>query len=67
MLKIFDVSRKLIREIALPSGFASQSFGTRFALRNDKANEITTSLKGMGPGIYSLRLGSETRKFLVLK
>jgi hypothetical protein len=54
-LKIFDVSGKLIKEIATP---ASQS-------RNDR--EIKISLKGINPGIYFLRLGKETKKFLVVK
>jgi len=65
MIKIFDVSGKLIKEIATPSEFASTSFGTRSALRND--GEAVISLKGINPGIYFLRLGKETKKFLVVK
>jgi len=54
-LKIFDVSGKLIKEIATP---ASQS-------RNDR--EIKITLNGISPGIYFFRLGKETKKFLVVK
>jgi len=54
-IKIFDVSGKLIKEIATS---ASQS-------RNDR--EVKISLKGINPGIYFLRLGKETKKFLVVK
>jgi hypothetical protein len=54
-IKIFDVSGKLIKEIATP---ASQS-------RND--GEVLVSLKGINPGIYFLRLDKETKKFLVVK
>jgi hypothetical protein len=67
-LKIFDVSGKVVREIATPaSRFASQSIGTRSALRNDGMREIKISLKGINPGIYFLRLGKETKKFTVVK
>jgi hypothetical protein len=54
-IKIFDVSGKMIREIASPPK----------ADRNDETVEI--SLKGISPGIYFLRLGKETKKFLVVK
>jgi hypothetical protein len=65
-LKIYDVSGKLIKEIATPaSRFAPQSIGTRSALRND--SELKISLKGISPGIYFLRVGKETKKFLVVK
>uniref|UniRef100_A0A7C6ECH4 T9SS type A sorting domain-containing protein n=1 Tax=candidate division WOR-3 bacterium TaxID=2052148 RepID=A0A7C6ECH4_UNCW3 len=50
-LKIFNVSGKLIKEVALT--------GTD--------REIKISLKGINPGIYFLRLGTETKKFLVVK
>ncbi len=52
-IKIFDVSGKLIKEIAsaLP--------------RNDGMVKI--SLKGISQGIYFLRVGKETKKFLVVK
>ncbi|MEO0093057.1 MAG: T9SS type A sorting domain-containing protein [candidate division WOR-3 bacterium] len=53
MLKIFDVSGIMIKEIAVPSA------------RNDQAVEIP--LKGIKPGIYFLRLGTQTKKFLVVK
>jgi hypothetical protein len=56
-IKIFDVSGKLVKEIAQPT---SQS-------RNDKRTEMKISLKGINPGIYFLRLGRETKKFLVVK
>jgi hypothetical protein len=56
-LKIFDVSGTLIKEIAtLPS-----------VTRNDRIGEIKISLKGINPGIYFLQLGTETKKFLVVK
>ncbi|MDH5185944.1 MAG: T9SS type A sorting domain-containing protein [candidate division WOR-3 bacterium] len=66
-IKIFDVSGKLIREIASPPK----------ADRNDKRIEI--SLKGINPGIYFLQIGTvestlrrgdptrEVKKFLVVK
>ena len=56
-IKIFDVSGKIIKEIATP---ASQS-------RNDRVIETKISLKGINPGIYFLRFGRETKKFLVVK
>ncbi|MEO0114521.1 MAG: T9SS type A sorting domain-containing protein [candidate division WOR-3 bacterium] len=52
-IKIFDVSGKLIREIATPSAH--------------NGNELKISLKGTKPGIYFLRLGTETKKFLIVK
>jgi hypothetical protein len=65
-LKIFDVSGKMVKEIAtFPSVFASQSIGTRSALRND--TELKISLKGINQGIYFLRLGKETKKFVVTR
>jgi hypothetical protein len=54
-IKIFDVSGKLIKEIASPPK----------ADRND--SEMIISLKGINPGIYFLRFGKETKKFLVIK
>jgi hypothetical protein len=54
-LRIFDVSGKLIKEIATP---ASQS-------RNDK--ELVISIKGINPGIYFLQTETEVKKFLVVK
>ncbi|MEO0114768.1 MAG: T9SS type A sorting domain-containing protein [candidate division WOR-3 bacterium] len=55
VLKIFDVSGKLIKEIASPPK----------ADRND--GEVKISLKGINPGIYFLKLGNQTKKFLVVK
>jgi len=52
-LKIFDVSGKVIKEIATS---ASQS-------RNDDV--VKVSLKGINPGIYFLRFGKETKKFII--
>jgi len=52
-LKIFDVSGKVIKEITAPSN------------RNNR--EIKISLKGISTGIYILRFGKETKKFLVVK
>jgi hypothetical protein len=56
-IKIFNVSGKLIKEIATS---ASQS-------RNDRIGEIKVSLKGINPGIYFLEIGKEVKKFLVVK
>ncbi len=54
-LKIFDISGKLVKEITTS---ASQS----------RINSVVKiSLKGINPGIYFLRLGNETNKFLVIK
>lgn len=55
MIKIFDVSGKMIREIASPPK----------ADRND--GEMKISLKGINHGIYFLRLGKETKKFLIVR
>jgi hypothetical protein len=55
-IKIFDVSGKLVREIASSSDWQT---------RND--SEVAISLKGINPGIYFLQLGKETKKFLVVK
>jgi hypothetical protein len=56
-IKIFDISGKLIKEIASP---ASES-------HNNQEREIRISLKGINPGIYFLQLGKETKKLLVVK
>jgi N-acetylneuraminic acid mutarotase len=56
-IKIFNVSGKLVREIASPPK----------ADRNDRIGEMEISLKGINPGIYFLRFGKETKKFLVMK
>jgi hypothetical protein len=55
-IKIFDVSGKMIKEIEI----------LRYA-QNDGAGSTKISLKGINPGIYFLRLGKETKKFLVVK
>ena len=54
-LRIFDVSGKLVKEIATPVS----------PIRND--GEEVISLKGINPGIYFLRFGTEIKKFLVIK
>jgi DNA-binding beta-propeller fold protein YncE len=55
--KIFDVTGKLVSEIASrPS-----------ATRNGKMLKTKISLKGFNPGIYFLQLGTEIRKFLIIK
>ncbi|MDH5186783.1 MAG: T9SS type A sorting domain-containing protein [candidate division WOR-3 bacterium] len=54
-LKIFDVSGKMVKEIATPLA------------RNDEMGEAKISLKEINPGIYFLRLNKETKKFLVVK
>jgi hypothetical protein len=45
----------MVKEIATPPK----------ADRND--SEVVISLKGISPGIYFLRLGEDTKKFLVVK
>ena len=57
-IKIFDVSGKLIKEIEILR-----------SAQNDKpsGSEVTISLNGINPGMYFLRLGKETKKFLVIK
>jgi YVTN family beta-propeller protein len=52
-IKIFDVSGKLVREIASASS------------RNDRTIEIP--LKGINPGLYFLQFGNEVKKFLVVR
>jgi hypothetical protein len=54
-IKIFDVSGKLIKEIASTSP------------RNDQTGEVKISLKGINPGIYFLQIGTELKKFLVVR
>jgi hypothetical protein len=54
-IKIFDVSGKLVKvadEVTSPQSHQQ---------------EIRISLKGINPGIYFLRRGKETKKFLVVK
>ncbi len=54
MVKIFDVSGKLVKEEKVLSA-------------QEHKQEVKISLKGIIPGIYFLRLGKETKKFLVVK
>jgi hypothetical protein len=54
-VNVFDITGKLIKEIASASP------------RNDQTGEAKISLKGINPGVYFLRLGKETKKFLVVK
>ena len=57
-IKIFDISGKMIKEIEI----------LRSTQNDEKVrSEITISLKGINPGIYFLKLGKETKKFLVVK
>jgi len=53
-VEIFDVSGELIGEVATAAS----------ATRND---EVRVSLNGISPGIYFLRLGTDVRKFLVVR
>ncbi len=55
--KIFDVTGKLVSEIASPPSV------TRYG----KMKESEISLKSINPGIYFLQFGTEIRKFLVIK
>jgi YVTN family beta-propeller protein len=54
-IKMFDVSGKLIRVV------------NNVTSAQEHKQEIRISLKGINPGIYFLRLGKETKKFLVVK
>jgi Secretion system C-terminal sorting domain len=54
-LKIFDVSGKLVKVAEKVTSAQSHN------------QEVRISLKGISPGIYFLRLGKETKKFLVVK
>ncbi len=53
-IKIFDVSGKLVKKEKVTSA-------------QEHKQEMKISLKGINPGIYFLRLGKETKKFLVVK
>ncbi len=53
-IKIFDVSGKLIEVLDVTSAQGHKQ-------------EIRISLKGINPGIYFLKVGKETKKFLVVK
>ncbi len=54
-LKIFDVSGKLI------------NIAEKVISVQKHKQEMTISLKGINPGIYFLRLGKETKKFLIVQ
>jgi len=54
-IKIFDVSGKLVK------------VEEKVTSAHEHKEEIKISLKGIKPGIYFLRLGKETKKFLVVK
>ncbi|MDH5187121.1 MAG: hypothetical protein OEW70_08680 [candidate division WOR-3 bacterium] len=71
-VKIFDVSGKLVKEIASPAPLSKRQFRNNYATsskkvlgRNDKRIEI--SLKGINPGIYFLQFGKTIKKFLVVR
>ena len=53
-IKIFDVSGTLVKVEKVTSAQGHKQ-------------EIEISLKGISPGIYFLRIGKETKKFLVVK
>lgn len=54
-IKIFDVSGKMIKEVG------------KVTSTQEHKGELIISLKGINPGIYFLRFGTETKKFLVVK
>jgi len=54
-IKIFDVSGKLIK------------VEEKVTSEQSHKQEVKISLKGINPGIYFLRIGKETKKFLVVK
>jgi len=55
MIKIFDVSGKLVK------------IADKVTSPQSHKQELRISLKGINPGIYFLRFGSETRKFLAIR
>jgi hypothetical protein len=55
LLKIFDVSGKLVKVV--PTSTIAQEY----------KEEARISLKGINPGIYFLQFGTEVKKFLVVK
>lgn len=61
-LKVFDVAGKMIKEIETLR--SAQNFRERKGYNYDEAK---ISLKGINPGIYFLRVGKETKKFIVAK
>ena len=54
-IKIFDVSGKMVE------------FEEKFTKSQEHKQEVRISLKGINPGIYFLRVGKETKKFLIVK
>jgi YVTN family beta-propeller protein len=54
-IKIFDVSGKLVKVV------------DDFTSAQGHKQEMIISLKGISPGIYFLRFGKQTKKFLVVK
>jgi len=54
-IKIFDISGKLLKEVALP------------ALPSGNEAGIKISLKGINPGTYFIKVGSEVKKFIIVK
>ena len=54
-IKIFDVSGKLLKAVS------------KVTSSQEHKEEIRISLKGINPGIYFLRFGTETKKFMVVK
>jgi leucine-zipper-like transcriptional regulator 1 len=54
-IKIFDVSGKLIKSV------------DKVTSAQGHKQELRISLKGINPGIYFLRIGTETKKFLVVR
>jgi YVTN family beta-propeller protein len=58
MIKIFDVSGKIIKAV---------DNVIRLRRTQEHKQEMRIPLKGISPGIYFLRLGKETKKFLVVK
>ncbi len=55
IIKIFDVSGKLVK------------VEEKVTKSQEHKQEVRLSLKGISPGIYFIRLGKETKKFLVVK
>jgi hypothetical protein len=54
-IKIFDISGKLLKEVALPAVPSGNEAG------------IKISLKGINPGTYFIKVGSEVKKFIIVK
>jgi len=54
-IEIFDISGKLLKEVALPAVPSCNEAG------------IKISLKGINPGTYFIKVGTEVKKFLVVE